>query len=90
MLQKIWQYAGGVVTLLLGWLYFEHKGRQKAEAKLENAELNRKDAVLENEQQRIEREIEEEKRKMDGLEREHSGNLSSDEVERYWNGKKDS
>lgn len=94
MFKKLWTYVVGAFALLLGLFFIERRKRLGAEAKADNAETLQKDAVLANDQKHLSDDIAKQEasiaEKVKQNENKPIENLSSSEVEAYWNKKRDS
>lgn len=84
-IKKIWAYVAGAFAILLGLFVMERNQRKNAEARLGQADFEKKDAVLENEQGHVDSEIAALKKEIEENEKkEPVGDLSDKEVEEYW------
>lgn len=62
-MSKIWTFIGGLFTLVLGLFFYEKNKKEDAEAKLENSETKKNDAVLAQHSADVQANIEKDKAK---------------------------
>jgi hemerythrin superfamily protein len=91
-LKKYWKLLAAAFGTLLGLFLFERSKRQDAEAKLENAEVAGKDAVLESKKEAVQSEIAKTNQNIDqlakDLQKSKEQNLSNEEIEKFYKDKK--
>lgn len=89
MFEKIKNYIIGIVSVvagILGVLFaLEKRKRQKAEIENLSKDLDVKDATLKEKQAQAEQDKTETKDKLNSLPKPSAGELSPDEVKKYWN-----
>lgn len=79
-MKKIWIWIAGAFTLILGLFFHERNKRQNAEADLQTAESDKRDAVLEEQQKQKQEAIQLQKSR---LEAQKGRKLTEDEMEQF-------
>jgi hypothetical protein len=89
MLSRLKEVFLAAVAVLVGWLFYERSKRKRVEAKLENAEYQKEDALLAEKQKVSEADIQGQKNNIQKLKdaKVNEDDLSPEEVEDYWNKK---
>lgn len=93
-MKKYWSWIVSLITLLAGMFLYERNRRKQAEAELVTADGKAKDQLLHYQQDQNAASIDDEKKKLETLRKDHDTatqedqkNLSPEQVQKYWNRK---
>lgn len=92
MFKKIWGYIAAAFALVVGLFFIERRKRLGAETRLENSEVLKTDAVLENDQKHLANDISNQEANIAEKVKQHNEkvtpSLKPEEVEDYWKNKR--